>query len=217
LFGSILKLKNILDAFDDFLGNEILDDRTFQDYQSHYLNLYEEIVGPLDAEKESIIDDLVFEIELIKSVEINVDYILMLVEEYLKKKGQAGDQEIRDSIQRAVSSSPSLRSKKDLIDKFVDSVSTKSDIGSAWINFVEAKMCEDLDRIIRDESLHSSEAKTFVKNAFRDGVIPKTGTAITKILPPTAIFGQNNNYAIKKQAVLNKLERFFERFYGLID
>ena len=217
LFSSILKLKNILDAFDDFLGNEILDDRTFQDYQSHYLNLYEEIVGPLDAEKESIIDDLVFEIELIKSVEINVDYILMLVEEYLKKKGQAGDQEIRDSIQRAVSSSPSLRSKKDLIDKFVDSVSTKSDIGSAWINFVEAKMCEDLDRIIRDESLHSSEAKTFVKNAFRDGVIPKTGTAITKILPPTAIFGQNNNYAIKKQAVLNKLERFFERFYGLID
>ena len=217
LFGSILKLKNILDAFDDFVGNEILDDRTFQDYQSLYLNLYEEIVGPLDAEKESIIDDLVFEIELIKSVEINVDYILMLVEEYLKKKGQAGDQEIRDSIRRAVSSSPSLRSKKDLIDKFVDSVSIKSDLGSAWISFVEAKMREDLDRIIKDESLHSSEAKIFVNNAFRDGAIPKTGTAITKILPPTAIFGQNNNYAIKKQAVINRLDRFFERFYGLID
>ena len=217
LFGSILKFKNILDAFDDFVGNEILDDRTFQDYQSIYLNLYEEIVGPLDAEKESIVDDLVFEIELIKSVEINVDYILMLVEEYLKKKGQTGDQETRDSIRRAVSSSPSLRSKKDLIDKFVDSVSTKSDIGLAWINFVEAEMCEELDRIIKDEALHSSEAKTFVENAFRDGAIPKTGTAITKILPPTAIFGQNNNYAIKKQAVLNKLERFFERFYGLIN
>ena len=216
LFGSILKLKNILDAFDDFVGNEILDDRTFQDYQSRYLNLYEEIVGQLDVEKESIIDDLVFEIELIKSVEINVDYILMLVEEYLKKKGQTGDQEIRDSIQCAVSSSPSLRSKKDLIDKFVDSVSTKSEIGKEWVHFIKGKQRFELDQIIKDENLKAPETRLFVKDAFRYGAIPLTGIAITKILPPTSKFSPNNEYALKKQIVLNKLDWYFERFYGLI-
>ncbi len=218
LFGSILKLKNILDAFDDFLGNKILDDRAFQDYQSRYLNLYEKIVRQSEVEKESIVEDLVFEIELIKSVEINVDYILMQVEEYLVKRGQTGDKELRDSIQRTVSASPSLRSKKDLIDQFVDSVSTKSDIGKAWVDFIEAQMRQELDIIIQDETLRASETKTFIKNAFRDGAIPKTGTAITKILAPIPIFGQssNSNYAIKKQDVINKIERFFERFYGLI-
>ena len=216
LFGSILKLKNILDAFDDFEENEVIDDRTFQDYQSLYL-WYAEIYGHPDAEKESIIDDLVFEIELIKSVEINVDYILMLVEEYLKKKGQVGDQEIRDSIRRAVNSSPSLRSKKDLIDKFVNSVSTTSPIGKEWVKFVEARMGEELDRIIKDEGLNSSQAKTFVENAFRYGAIPETGTAITKILPPTSRFGQNSDHATKKYTVLNKLEGFFERYHGLIN
>ena len=216
LFGSILKLKNILDAFDDFEENEVIDDRIFQDYQSLYL-WYAEIYGHPDVEKESIIDDVVFEIELIKSVEINVDYILMLVEEYLKKKGQAGDQEIRDSIQRAVNSSPSLRSKKDLIDKFVNSVSTTLPIGKEWVKFIEARMDKELDRIIRDEALNSLEAKTFVKNAFRDGTIPETGTAITKILPPTSRFGQNSDHATKKYTVLNKLVGFFERYHGLIN
>ncbi|MCY4159677.1 MAG: type I restriction endonuclease subunit R, partial [Bacteroidetes bacterium] len=148
LFGSILRLKNILTAFDEFEGNEIIDDRASQDYQSRYLYLYEKIIPPNGAEKESIVDDLVFEIELIKSIEINVDYILMKVEEYLRVKGQSGDKEIRASIQRAVNSSPSLRSKKDLIEKFVDSVSTKIELGTAWVEFIETEMRNELDRII---------------------------------------------------------------------
>ena len=217
LFGSILRLKNILTAFDEFEGNEIIDDRASQDYQSRYLYLYEKIIPPNGAEKESIVDDLVFEIELIKSIEINVDYILMKVEEYLRVKGQSGDKEIRASIQRAVNSSPSLRSKKDLIEKFVDSVSTKIELGTAWVEFIETEMRNELDRIINQERLHSSETKIFVENAFRDGAIPETGTAITKILPPTSKFSQNNSYAVKKQSALSKLERFFDRFFGLIN
>jgi type I restriction enzyme R subunit len=125
LFGSILRLKNILTAFDDFAGNEILSERDFQDYQSLYLNLYAEFPRVGDAEKEAINDDVVFEIELIKQVEINVDYILMLVERYIQARGSGEDKEIRATIERAVNSSPSLRNKKDLIEQFVDSVSTK--------------------------------------------------------------------------------------------
>jgi len=215
LFGSILRLKNILTAFDDFAGNEILSDRDFQDYQSLYLNLYAEFRSTSEAEKESINDDVVFEIELIKQVEINVDYILMLVERYIKAKGTGQDKEIRATIERAINSSPSLRNKKDLIEAFVDSVSPKAQVDAEWQAFVARKKVEELDRIIADEGLNPDETKTFVDNAFRDGGIPTTGTAITKTLPPVSRFSKNNNHSAKKQMVLEKLAAFFERYFGL--
>ncbi len=215
LFGSILRLKNILTAFDDFAGNEILSERDFQDYQSLYLNLYAEFRSTSDADKESINDDVVFEIELIKQVEINVDYILMLVERYLKARGSGQDKEIRATIERAINASPSLRNKKDLIEHFVDSVSTKAKVDAQWQAFVAKRKVEDLDRIIADEGLNADETKLFIDNAFRDGAIPTTGTAITKILPPVSRFAKDNGHSAKKQAVLDKLAVFFERYFGL--
>lgn len=215
LFGSILRLKNVLTAFDVFAGNEILSERDFQDYQSLYLNLYAEFRSTSDADKESINDDVVFEIELIKQVEINVDYILMLVERYLKAKGSGQDKEIRATIERAINASPSLRNKKDLIEQFVDSVSTKAKVDAQWQAFVAKRKVEDLDRIIADEGLNADETKAFVDNAFRDGAIPVTGTAITKILPPVSRFAKNNNHSVKKQSVLDKLAAFFLRYFGL--
>ncbi|MBS3974514.1 MAG: type I restriction endonuclease subunit R [Actinobacteria bacterium] len=215
LFGVILRLKNILTAFDDFAGNEILSSRDFQDYQSWYLNLYTEFRNASEAEKESIIDDVVFEIELIKQVEINVDYILMLVEKYLKEKGSGEDKEIRATIERAVNASPSLRNKKDLIEQFVDSVSVNAKVDVEWIAFIATKKAEELDRIIADEGLNVDETKAFIDNAFRDGAIPVTGTAITKILPPVSRFSKDNGHAVKKQTVLDKLAAFFERFFGM--
>lgn len=216
LFGSILRLKNILTAFDDFAGNEILSERDFQDYQSIYLNLYAEFRSASDAEKERINEDVVFEIELIKQVEINVDYILMLVERYIQAKGSGEDKEIRAAIERSIDSSPSLRNKKDLIEQFVDSVSATARVDAQWLTFVAAKKAEELERIIAEEGLNADETRVFVDNAFRDGSIPETGTAITQILPPVSRFSKNNNHAAKKQAVLDKLATFFERYFGLI-
>ena len=215
LFGSILRLKNILTAFDDFAGHEILSEREFQDYQSLYLNLYAEFRATSAAEKESINDDVVFEIELIKQVEINVDYILLLVEQYLKKKGSGDDKEIRATIERAINSSPGLRNKKDLIEQFVDSVNTKAKVDAQWQAFVAAKKTEELERIIAEENLNAEAAREFISNAFRDGSISATGTAITKILPPVSRFSKNNGHAAKKQTVLDKLAAFFERYFGL--
>lgn len=215
LFGSILRLKNILTAFDDFSGHEILSEREFQDYQSLYLNLYAEFRSTSDAEKESINDDVVFEIELIKQVEINVDYILLLVEQYLKKKGTGDDKEIRAAIERAINSSPSLRNKKDLIESFVDSVTTKTKVDAQWQSFVATKRTEELERIISEENLNPEATRTFIDNAFRDGSIAATGTAITKILPSVSRFSKNNGHATKKQTVLDKLAAFFERYFGL--
>jgi type I restriction enzyme R subunit len=215
LLGAILRLKNILTAFDDFAGNEILSQRDFQDYQSLYLNLYAEFRSASAAEKERINEDLVFEIELIKQVEINVDYILMLVEQYLQARGSGEDKEIRATIERAVNASPSLRNKKDLIERFVDSVSTHGKVDDQWQSFVTARKAEELEQIIVEENLNAAETRTFVDNAFRDGAIPTTGTAITRILPPVSRFAKNNGHGVKKQTVLDKLAAFFERYFGL--
>jgi len=215
LFSAILRLKNILTAFDDFAGDEILSERDFQDYQSLYLNLYAEFRSTSEAEKESINDDVVFEIELIKQVEINVDYILILVEKYLKAKGTGADKEILTTIERAINASPSLRNKKDLIVRFVDSISTKARVDEEWLSFVAARKAEELEQIIIDENLNADETQTFIDNAFRDGAIPTTGTAITKILPPVSRFAKNNNHSMKKQTVLDKFAAFFERYFGL--
>ena len=216
LFGTILRLKNILSSFDDFGGNEILSERDFQDYQSLYLDLHAEYRGSADAEKDPVNDDIVFEIELIKQVEINVDYILMLVGKYLEKKGTGEDGEIRDSIGRAINASPGLRSRKDLIERFVDSVSTKAGIDGEWSAYVTARKAEELDRIIADEDLDPAGTRLFVDNAFRDGAIPVAGTAITEILPPASRFNRNNDHAVKKQVVLDRLRAYFERFFGLV-
>jgi type I restriction enzyme R subunit len=215
LFGSILRLRNILQSFDDFSGNEILTPRAMQDYQSIYLNLYQEFRSQRDADKESINDEVVFEIELIKQVEINVDYILMLVEKYRDAKGDGEDKEIRAAIDRAVTSSPSLRNKKDLIEEFVDSLSATAEVDAAWAAFVAAKRAEELDRIIAEESLDPAATRAFVDAAFRDGAVQPTGTGITKILPPVSRFGQDGGHATKKHTVLTKLGDFFDRFFGL--
>ncbi|MGH8084690.1 MAG: type I restriction endonuclease subunit R [Lysobacter sp.] len=215
LFGAILRLRNILTAFDDFAGNEILSDRDFQDYQTLYLNLHAEFRGAANADKEPINDDVVFEIELIKQVEINVDYILMLVERYLRTKGSGEDKDIRAAIGRAVNASPSLRNKRDLVEQFVDSLSAKAKVDAQWQAFIAARKAEELEQLIAEEGLNAEEARAFVDNAFRDGAIPTAGTSITRILPPASRFSSDNNHSVKKHAVLDRLARFFDRYFGL--
>jgi type I restriction enzyme R subunit len=215
LFGAILRLQNILTAFDDFAGNEIITERQAQDYRSVYLDLYAEIRGRADADKTPINDDIVFEIELIKQVEINVDYILMLVQKWRDAHGDGSDVEIRESIGRAVDASPSLRNKKDLIEAFVDSVSVDGGIDEEWRAFVRARREAELDAIIEAEGLRPEATRAFIETAFRDGAVQATGTAITAVLPPLSRFSPDGEHGEKKQRVLTKLGAFFERFLGL--
>ncbi len=211
LFSAILRLRNILTAFDDFSGNEIISERDQQDYQSIYLDLYQEMKKD-KAEKERINDDIVFEIELIRQVEINIDYILMLVEKY--HDGNCEDKEILVTIDKAINSSMQLRSKKELIENFIRTVNATSVIGEDWRQFVLEQKEKDLQMIIDAERLKAEETWTFIDNAFRDGAIRTTGTDLDKIMPPLSRFGGGR--AEKKDVIVSKLIGFFERYYGLV-
>lgn len=216
LFGALLRLQNILTSFDDFEGNEILTERQGQDYRSVYLDIYADFRSGKDSDKEQINDDIVFEIELIKQVEINVDYILMLVMKFREAKGDGDNTEIRAQITRAVDSSPTLRNKKDLIESFVDSLSATGEVDEEWRMFIAKRQQDELEQIIADEQLRPEETRAYVDTAFRDGTLRTSGTAITSVLPPTSRFAADGGHGEKKQRVLTRLMAFFERFLGLV-
>ena len=211
-FGAILKLKNILTAFDDFEGHEILSERDFQDYQSVYIDLYQDFTKGKDADKENINDDIVFEIELIKQVEINIDYILMLVAKY--HESNCTDKSILESIDKAVGASIELRSKRELIEGFIKRVNTSTQVDNDWRTFVNEQKEKDLSAIIETETLKSDKTRKFIESSFRDGAMKATGTDIDKILPPVSRFSDSGRSA-KKQSVIEKLKMFFEKYLGL--
>ena len=212
LFGTILSMRNILSSFDQFVEMDSIAARDLQNYQSIYLDLYDKYRRKDQAEKEDITDDIEFEIELIKQVEINIDYILMLVEKY--HEGNCEDKEILASIRKAVDASIQLRSKKELIENFINSVNVDTQVTTDWRRFVLEQEENDLAEIIATEKLRSEETRKFVANAFRDGSLKTSGTEIDKLMPPVSRFGGGGR-AKKKQGVIDKLKAFFEKYFGL--
>ena len=213
LFGAILRLRNILTAFDDFAGNEILSERDLQDYQSLYIDLYQEFRPKDDGDKENINDDIIFEIELIKQIEVDIDYILMLVAKY--HESNCTDKEILAAIDKAVNSSIELRSKKELIEGFISRVNTSTQVDDDWRKLVQEQKESDLAALIADEKLKVEETRRFIDNSFRDGALKTTGTDIDKILPPASRFGGGNRQE-RKRGVIVKLLGFFEKYSGLV-
>ena len=210
--GNILRLRNILSSFDKFKGNEILTERDFQDYIGTYTDLYEEF-KPKPGESESIKDDLVFEMELVKQVEVNIDYILMLVAKY--HQSNCTDKEILGSIDKAIKSSLALRSKKDLIDGFISKINADTNVMSDWSKFVKEQEETDLKTLIQEENLNEEETRKFIENSFRDGQVKTTGTDIERILPPMRRFGGGNR-AERKQTIIEKILKFFEKYFGIV-
>ncbi len=155
-----------------------------------------------------------FEIELIKQVEVNIDYILMLVAKY--HKSNCEDKDILANINKSIDASVELRSKKALIEEFVAQMTVKTDVSNDWIAFVKKQKEQDLEAIIKQENLKHDETKKFIENSFRDGDIKTTGTDLDKILPPISRFSVGANRALKKKAVIEKLKSFFEKYFGLI-
>jgi len=214
LYGEVLKVRNILTTFDEFAGREILTQRDIQDYHSLYIDLYNEFRKGNDAEKEEINDDLVFEMELIKQIEINIDYILTLIKQY--HSSNAEDKEILININKAIDSSVELRNKKDLIEQFIQSLEISSVVDDDWIKFVETKKVEELEKIIKDENLNHDKTYKFVENAFRNWFVETTGTSITKIIPKTiSRFSKTGERTKKRENVITKLTKFFERFFDI--
>lgn len=213
LFGAILRMRNLLSSFDEFVGKELITEYDLRDYLSRYQDLHDEWKRKREqGESTDIIDDIVFEVELIKQIEINIDYILMLVKKY--HDTHCEDNEMLITITKAIDASPELRSKKELIENFIAGINDVEDVMKEWHDYVAEKREEELVQIIKEEKLKEPETRKFLENAFRDGEIKTAGTDIDKLMPPVSRFGGRNR-AVKKQGVIDKLKLFFEKFFGV--
>ena len=213
LYGSILKVTNILSSFDQFKDDEILSERDKQDYHSIYIELYNEYRNKAKHEKKDITDDIVFEMELIKSIEVNIDYILGLVKKYHDSNME--DKEILVTINKTIMASPDLRNKKDLILAFIGSLDATSDVYKDFEEFMNSKKKEELDKLITEENLNADKTYTFIKNSFDKGRVETSGTEVSSLLPPMNMFSKDNNRQEKKNRVIDKLLDFFDKFFNI--
>ena len=138
-----------------------------------------------------------------------VELIKKYHEDHIKNK------EILIDINKAVNSSVELRNKKDLIEQFIESLDRSSIVDDDWIRFVEEKKIDELEKIIKEENLNHDETYKFIQNAFKNGNVPTTGTAITKILPPVSRFSKSGERTKKRESVIEKLTKFFEKFFDI--
>lgn len=237
LFGNILRLRNMLKAFDQFEGNEIIKERDMQDYLGHYQDLHEEWKRKEQkGDIANITDDVVFEMELVRQVEVNIDYILMLVERYHSK--HCKDKNVLASIRVAVDSSPQLRSKKKLIEGFIaqlnekelgklvdsegnitvyDSNGNKLSIVDCWSEYVEQKYNHDLAQLVQSEGLNDSLTRKFMEKSFSAGEVSELGTDINDLMPRMSRFGAAAIVrAEKKSRIVESMRNMFNEFVGLI-
>ena len=217
LMGEILRVRNVLSAFDDFTEDKkIVDEMHYQDYLGWYNNYHDEIRNPNHPdEKEDITDDIIFEMDLVKQVQINIRYILDLVQQYHDDNCQ--DKEVIVKIRKQIAASPDMRDKRDLIEKFIEKMTPEkgTDVGNEWEKYIEEEKKKRLDAIIKEENLNPHETETFMQRAFQDGYVTETGTGITKILPASNPFLPESGE--KKQTVIDKLKAYLNQFLNTND
>ena len=182
-----------------------------QDYQSIYLDLYHELREKNNVEKEDIRDDIVFEIELVKQIEVDFDYILEMVKKY--HADHILDEEAEFRIMKAVESSTKLRSKKELIQEFLTSINVNTDVEKDWEKFVKEKKEEDIAKIIKEENLKQKETKKLLEKSFETDSLETNGRVIDYIMPPISRF--NGNRPEKKKGIIGKIKGLFEKYSGL--
>ena len=215
IFGSILRVMNILNSFDQFENDKLLTDRQMQDFQSRYLDLYKKYRRKTD--KADIEDDVIFEIELVKQIEVNIDYILNLVQKY--HNDNCLDDEATANILKAVDSSVQLRSKKELIAAFLARVNLMpSDedkkVTDEWQSFVKEKYDDEVSQLIVDEKLKEDKTRSLLDKSFNQGELKTGGTAIDDCMPPMSRFGGGR--AKKKLRIIDKFKTLFEKFSGIM-
>ena len=151
--------------------------------------------------------------ELIKQVEINIDYILMMVSRLHDE--HIGNAEIRLRLEKTITSSPDLRPKRELIEQFIDSLTPESDVHGEWDAFVREQQAKQLEQIIEEEHLRPEETRRFMTRAFQEGQVQEMGTDVSRILPPMPLFSKDKERSRKKETVLEKLKAFFTRFFDI--
>ncbi len=222
LFGELLKSENILRNFDEFENFEkIISDRQMQDMKSVYVDICEDIrnTGKNDenknGEEEIDFSDIEFQIDLLKTDEINLDYILSLI---LKKSKEHDDIEtLKSEIRRIIRTSLGTRAKEDLVMNFINKtdlseLKNSGDILESFYKYANEEKKIKIDELIENESL-KKDSERFIEKSINKGFVDYAGAELDSILPPTS--RRKGAREAKKQTVLQKIRDIVEIFIGI--
>ena len=195
-------------------------ERKVQDYRSTYNDvrdwLRREKAGA-EKEKSTIDwDDVVFEVDLLKSQEINLDYILELIFEHNKKTKSKS--ELVDEVRRVIRASLGNRAKESLVVDFInqtdlDQIGDKASVIEAFFTFAQAEQQREAAELISDEGLNAEAAKRYITNSLKREFATENGTELNAVLPKMSPL--NPQFLTKKQTVFQKIAAFVEKFKGV--
>ena len=204
----------------DLLKVDVLQERLVQDYRSTYNDIRDwckrEKEGKAPEESKIDWDDVVFEIDLLKSQEINLDYILELVFEH--NKNMKDKDALVDEVRRIIRSSVGNRAKEGLVIDFIrdtdlETITDKSSIMEAFFTYAQSKQKEEAATLITGENLNVEAAKRYIETSLKREFASDNGTDLNNILPKMSPL--NPNYLTKKQSVFQKIVAFIDKFKGI--
>ena len=214
-FREIIRVKNILDGFSDFKWSDLnMGNQEFEDYKSKYLDMYEEIGSNTGNSKEkvSILEDVDFELELIHKDEINVSYILKLLAIY-KNADEKDKQKHKENINNIINGNASLRSKRELIEKFINEnlmqISNDNSIDDEFDKFLDVEKTTAFKKLCEEENLNCEEVQKVVDTYLYDERKPLTSD-IAKTLNFKPKLLERKKVVPR---VLEKIIRFIDKFF----
>ncbi len=220
LFGELLKAENILKNFDEFESFEkIITDRQMQDMKSVYVDIRENILNSKNAEKsiggQVDFSDVEFQIDLLKTDEINLDYILALILE--KSKGNEDIESLKAEVRRVIRSSLGTRAKEELIMDFINKtrlaeLKNTDDILESFYKFAKKEKEVKIKSLVEEEKLKEG-SKRFIEKSISKGYVEYAGDELDKIIPPTS--RRRGAREKKKETVLEKIRKIVEIFVGI--
>ena len=220
LFGELLKAENILRNFDEFQNFEkIISERQMQDMKSVYVDIRESFLNERrsrDAEAQQVdFSDVEFQIDLLKTDEINLDYILNLIMQ--KAKESKDIEHLKDEIRRVIKSSLGTRAKEDLVMDFISKkrlseLQNDDNIIETFYNFAKREKEEKINQLIAEENLNE-KAYRFIEKSISKGFVEYTGDELDGIIPPLSRRGGAREK--KKEIVLEKLRKIVDVFVGV--
>ena len=208
------------DDLEDMRKIEVPSERLIQDYRSTYNDTRDWLRRQKDGEEKDKPtvdwDDVVFEVDLLKSQEINLDYILELIFEHNKKNKNKDD--LIDEVRRVIRASIGSRAKESLIVDFInqtnlDDIGDKASVIDAFFTFAQAEQKREAEELIQSEALNQEEARRYIKASLKREYATENGTALNATLPKMSPL--NPQYKTKKQTVFQKISAFVEKFKGV--
>ena len=208
------------EAFAEMQPIDMPSERSIQNYRSTYNDIRDWLRRQKDGEEKakSTIDwdDVVFEVDLLKSQEINLDYILELIFEHNKKTKNKS--ELIDEIRAIIRSSLGNRAKESLIVDFInqtdlDNIADKAGIIESFFQFAQKEQQQEANELISTEGLNIEDAKRYINVSLQRGYASEQGTDLNEALPKMSPL--NPQYLTKKQSVFQKISAFVEKFKGI--